>query len=115
MTETDVSDATFYSAIDQISGRPSRREGTYEARKKAEVIAFASDSGVPVNNAVKTTPVLKIASRNGKSVGAKKTQSMPGELKATRLPGEDNAKRLALQRLVQERANRMAAHNSRKN
>jgi hypothetical protein len=112
MTETSVSDATFYSAIDQLANKKSRRQPTYDARLQAEVIANDSDSAVPVAAAVKNTSTMKIAARNGKTVGVKRTAKLPGELNATSRPGEENAKRAALERLVRERATLLAARNN---
>lgn len=112
MNQTDTSDVTFQSAVDQLSNRKSRREPTYDARIKADVIAFESDSGVPVATSRQNHLPLKITSRNGRSVVSGRNTKIPGEMNATTTPGEDSAKRIALERIIRERAMLMAAQNS---
>jgi hypothetical protein len=113
MSETDVSDATFYSAIDQFSQQKSRKEATFDAKKQASVIAHDSDSAVPVTSSLQNVTPMKITSKNGKSLASKKSP-IPGELKATHLPGEEAAKRAHLNRVVRDRAVQLAAQDARR-
>lgn len=114
MAETDGADVTFYSATDQIANRKTKKQPTLDGRREAERLAYESDSVVPVAAAKKApTGALKITSRNGKSVSAAKSAKKP-EMAASEMPGQDEARRQALELLVRERAKLMAAQNTQK-
>lgn len=113
MADVDVSDTTFYSATQQIASQESRRQPYNDARKKGEVIANQSESGVPVTAQPKLVTGMKIVSKSGKSVSGKKTPVM-GEMTPAAVPGADHGRQQALQQLVRERAKLMAAQGARK-
>jgi hypothetical protein len=113
MAETDVADLTFYSATDQITNRKIKRQPAHDGRREAERLAFESDTGMQVTAVKKPVSGFKITSRAGKSVSSAKT-SVAVQMAPSEMPGQDAARRQALEMLVRERAKQLAVQNSHK-
>jgi len=107
--DVDGSDATFYSAADSLNKQKSKRQGTYEARKEAEVVSRDGDSNVSVQKTKKTDSGFKIVGRNGRPVVRTSKPQVSGEMSSSSMPNEHAHRSAHLRQIVRDRAAVMAS------